>query len=55
MYSVRIYYGLDTDRVKVYTTEKELKKAFKNEKEYDKYINKIKKEINSKFGRESNR
>lgn len=55
MYSVRIYYGLDTDRVKVYTNEKELKKAFKNEKEYDKYIEKIKKEVNSKFGRESKR
>ena len=45
MYSVRINYGLNKDYVKVFTNKKELKKAFKSEKDFDKYIEKIKKEI----------
>ena len=45
MYSIKIRYGINNP-VKIYTNEKELKKAFKNEKEFEKYIEKIKKEAN---------
>lgn len=44
MYSVRVYYGIDQTR-KVFLTEKELKKAFRSEEDFDKFIEKIKKEI----------
>ena len=44
MRSIHIRYGLNNP-VKIYTTEKELKKAFKSEEEFEKYIDKIKKEI----------
>ena len=43
MYSIKINYGLPNG-VKIFTTEKELKKAFSSEKEFNKYVEKIKKE-----------
>ena len=44
MYSIKINYGINKGDVQIFTTKQELKKAFKNEKEFDKYIKKIKKE-----------
>lgn len=43
MYSVRVNYGIEQTR-KVFLTEKELKKAFRSEKDFDKFIGKLKKE-----------
>ena len=45
MYSIKINYGLDQDRRTIFTTKKELKKAFKSEKEFEKYLKKIDAEI----------
>ena len=42
MYSIKINYGLDQDRRTIYSTKKELKKAFKSEKEFDKYLKRLK-------------
>lgn len=44
MYSVRVNYGIDQTR-KVFLTEKELKKAFRSKKDFDKFIDKLDKEI----------
>ena len=45
MYSIKINYGLNKGEVTVFTNKKELKEAFKSEKDFDKYIGKIKKEV----------
>ena len=45
MYSIKINYGLNKGDVTVFTNKKELKEAFKSEKNLDKYIGKIKKEV----------
>lgn len=45
MYSIKINYGLDTNRRTIFTNKRELKKAFKSEKDFDKYIKKIEKEV----------
>ena len=47
MYKIRINYGLNKDDVTVFTNKKELKKAFRSEKDLEKYINKIKMLTNS--------
>ena len=47
MYKIRINYGLNKGDVTVFTNKEELKKAFKSEKDLDKYINKIKRLTNS--------
>lgn len=44
MYSIKINFGIQNER-KIYTNKKELKRAFKNKKEFDKYIAKIEKEV----------
>lgn len=45
MYSIKINFGLEQDRRKIYTTKEELKKAFKSEKDFDKYMKRIEKEV----------
>lgn len=50
MYSIKIRYGINND-LQIFTNKKELKKAFKSEKEFDKYISKIKYEVRNKYGR----
>lgn len=45
MYSIKINYGLNKDDITIFTNKKELKEAFKSEKNFDKYIGKIKKEV----------
>ena len=45
MYRIKINYGLNKGDVTVFTNKKELKKAFKSEENFDKYIEKIKKEV----------
>lgn len=44
MYSIRIRYGLNNPR-QIFTTEKELKRAFSDVNKFEKYINKIDKEV----------
>ena len=48
MYSINIKYGIEPTN-KVFIKEKELKKAFSSEKEFDKFMNKLEKEVN-KYG-----
>lgn len=45
MYSIKINYGLDTNRRTIFVTKKELKKAFKSEKNLDKLVKKIDNEV----------
>ena len=45
MYSIKINYGLDTNRRKIFISKKELKKAFKTEKDFDKFMKKIENEV----------
>ena len=44
MYRVRINYGIE-NTTQIFIKEKELKKAFKTEDNLNKFINKIKKEV----------
>ena len=44
MYSININYGIEPTN-KVFIKEKELKKAFSSEKEFEKFMNKLYKEV----------